>query len=93
MLDFGEEVFRIAVEFHDAHFERWIVFVWPHLSQIEGVVGYLRGLLLGHDLHVERPLRVVGFLDALVEVALMTFAVFANDGFGLGVGQVLDALL
>ncbi len=35
----------------------------------------------------------VALLDAVEQVALMAFAILADEGFGLGVGQVLNALL
>jgi hypothetical protein len=41
----------------------------------------------------QRPLRKVALLDALVEVALVAFAVLADQRFGLGIAEVADALL
>jgi hypothetical protein len=56
-------------------------------------VGHLGGASVGYHLHLERPLREVATLDGFVQVALVALAVLADDRLGLGVGQVLDAVL
>ena len=93
LLDLGEVVLRVAVQLHDAHLDQRIVLVEPDLGQVEGVVGALGRVLLRHHLDEHRPAREVALLDALVQVALVALPVLADDRLGLGVGQVLDALL
>ena len=93
LLHFREEVFRVAVELDHADFDQRVILVRPNLGEIEGMVGYFRGVGFRHDLHLERPLREVAPFDAFVEVALMALAVLADDRLGFGVGQVPDALL
>jgi hypothetical protein len=66
----------------------------PDLGQVERVVAAPSRRRLGHDLHVHRPLREVAALDGFEQVALVAFAVLADQRLGgFGVGQVLDALL
>ena len=93
LLHFGKEVLRVAVQLHHADFDQRVVLVRPDFGQVERVVGHMGGFMLGHDLHKEGPLRVVAFLQALVQVALVAFAVFADQLLRLRIGQVLDALL
>ena len=93
LLDLGEVVLRVAVQLHDAHLDERVVLVEPDLGQVERVVGALGRVLLGHHLDEHLPAREVALLDALVEIALVALAVLADDRLGLGVGQVLDALL
>ena len=93
LLYFGKVIVGIAVEFHDTDFDQGVVLVRPHLGQVEGMVGRFCCVLFGHDLDVERPFRIVAVLDARVEILLMAFAIFADDRFGLGIAQILDALL
>lgn len=57
------------------------------------MVGHLRGVGLRHDLDAQLPLREVAGLDRVEEIALMAFPVGADEFGGLGVREVLDALL
>ena len=92
LLDLGMVVRGVAVERQHADIDQGVVAVRPDLGQVEGVVRQRRGLPLRHDLHLERPLRVLAALDGLVEIALVRLAVAADQCRGLGIGQVPDAL-
>ncbi len=65
----------------------------PHLGQIERVESIGLGILERHDLHLQRPRRVVTALDRLKQVAGVVIGVHRNQRVGLGLGQVLDALV
>ena len=65
----------------------------PDFGQVKRIIGAFGRIFLRHNLDKHRPAGKSCLLDALIEIALVTFAVFRNDSFGLGVGQVLDALL
>ena len=59
---------RVAVQGHPADLDQRVVTVRPHLGQVERVEPVGLGVLVGHDLHVQRPARVVTALDRLVQV-------------------------
>lgn len=65
----------------------------PHLRQVEGIVLVRAGLLLAHDLDAECPARKVARLKSLVKVALVAFAIIADDVRGFTVRQIVDTLL
>ena len=58
-----------------------------------GLNGECLRLGVGHHLNEQRPARKISLLDALEKITLVCFAVLSDQGFGLGVGKVLDALL
>ena len=93
LLDIRIVVLRIAVQLQDADFVQREILVIPYFCQVERIEFVVAGLLFGHQLHVHRPAREIAAFDGVVQVALVRFAVFAYEGFGLGVGQVFDALL
>ena len=93
LFDLGEIVIRVIVQLQDPHLDQGIILVVPDLGQVKGIVGAGRRILLCHDLNRESPAGEVFFLDALVKVALVALPVLPDHGLGLGVGQVLDALL
>ena len=93
LLDLGKIVFRVPVQFENAHLDQGIILVEPDLGEVEGVVGTCRRVLLRHDLHIEGPAGEVLLFDALVEVALVALPVLGDDRLGLLIGQVLDPLL
>ena len=88
----GVEVFRIAVQFQDTHVLQRKVAVRPDFGQIEGIDAVVARLLFGHGLYLEKPARKIVPLDGFEQIALMRFAVFGDDGFRLGVGQIANAL-
>ena len=65
----------------------------PDLGQVEGVEAVGGRVLERHDLHLQAPDRVVLAGDRRVEVAPVVVGVLGLHGLGLGVGEVLDALL
>ena len=93
LFDIGKEIFRVFVQFKLAYFNQRIVFFRPDFGQVKRVVRHFFGIRFGHDLHVHRPFREVATLDGFIKVALVAFAVVGDDGGGLGVGQVFNALL
>ena len=64
----------------------------PDLGQVERIVCGGFRLSLCHDLHHHPPFRESAILDRLVEVALVAFAVAADECGTLLVGQAFDAL-
>ncbi|MNQ46785.1 hypothetical protein D3C85_606110 [compost metagenome] len=93
MLDFGKDVFRVAVEFEIAHFDQRVILVRPDLGQVERIDFVVMGLVFGHDLDVERPARKVTRFDAVEQIPMMTFPVAANQILRFLVAEVLHALL
>ena len=65
----------------------------PHLRQIEGVNTVGLRLLVGHNLHIERPGGVVATLDSLAQVAAVEVSILARHFVGLSLGEELVALL
>ena len=51
------------------------------------------GLRFGHDLDEKRPARKVTRLDRVEQVAAVAFAIAGDQRCGLGIAEVLDALL
>jgi hypothetical protein len=93
LLDLGEEVLGVAVEHHPADRDRRVVLVRPDLGQVERVEVVGGRVLVRHDLHLEAPGRVVLAGDRLPQVTPVVVEVLGAYGPGLGVGEVLDALL
>ena len=65
----------------------------PHFRQVEGVQVIRACLFFRHDLHVQRPAGEILVFDALVQVAVRTFAVLAHQRLGFGIRQVFNSLL
>ena len=65
----------------------------PHLRQIEGVNAVGLRVLVGHDLHVERPSGVVAALDSLAQVAAVEVSILARHFIGLSLSEEFVALL
>ena len=93
LLNFGEEVLRVTIQHHAAHLDQRVIRVRPHLRQIEGVNAVGLRLLVGHDLHIERPGGVVATLDSLVQVAAVEVSILTRHLIGLSLGEELVALL
>jgi len=93
LFDLGVVVFGVFVEFHLADFDEGEVCVGPDFGEIERVPLEGVGLLLGHDLDFECPAWEVAFFDGVEEVALVGFAVLADDFGGFVVHPVFDALV
>ena len=66
LLDLGEVVLRVAVEHQATDLVQRVVLVRPHLREVEGVEPVVGGLLEAHDLHVQRPGRVLAACDRTV---------------------------
>ena len=93
LLDLGEIVVRVAVELPLADLDQRVVLLRPHLGQVEGMEAVVGRVGLGHDLHAQLPPGELAALDRVIQVALVALAVLADQGAGLGIGQVPDALL
>ncbi|CAM5694861.1 hypothetical protein STENM36S_06811 [Streptomyces tendae] len=93
LLDLGEDVLRVAVELQLPEPDDRVVRVRPHLGQVERVEAVRRRLGHGHDLHADGPGREVAALDGLTQVALVRVGVLTGELVGLGLGEVLDALV
>jgi hypothetical protein len=84
---------RIAVEGQRAHLGQRVVAVRPHLGEVERVEPVGLGLLERHDLHLQRPARVVAPSDRLVQVLGVMVRVGPGQLAGVGLGPELDALV
>ena len=93
LLDIGEMVLGIPVQFHHANLDERIVAFRPDLGQVERVDVIAAGVLLRHDLYGQCPARKIAALDRFVKVAMVRLAIAADQRFSLGVRQVFDSLL
>lgn len=57
LLDIGEIIFWIAIEFHHADFNQRKLCVRPDLREIKWIPAECARLRFGHDLHTHAPLR------------------------------------
>jgi len=78
LLDLGVEVSRVAVQRQPANLVQRVVAVRPRLGQVKGVEPVGRGFIVGHDLHFQRPARVIAPLDGLEQVAPVVVTVRAG---------------
>ena len=93
LLHLGEVVLGVAVQLQRAHLDQRELLLAPRLRDVERVllVVLRRGLV--HDLDAEAPAGELAALDGVEQVALVALAVARDDLAGLGVGEVLDALV
>jgi hypothetical protein len=68
-------------------------FLPGHLGQIERFEPVGLGVIERHDLHLQRPGRVVPARDRLKQVTGVIVGVVRHQRVGLGLGQVFDALI
>jgi hypothetical protein len=83
----------IAIQRQPAHLDERVVGVRPHLGQVERIEPVGLGVIERHDLHLQRPRRVVAALDRLKQVAGVVVGVDRHQLVGLGLGEVFDALI
>src|ERR1700730_7318091 len=93
LFDFGEDVFRVPIELEISDLDQRKVTLWPDLGQVEGVEGESLRLSVIHHLDEQGPAREIAGLDVFEQIALMGFAILADEGLGFRVRQVLNALL
>ena len=93
LLHLGVVIRDVAIEHHLADVDQRVIAVRPHLGQVEGVVAVRLGIFERHDLHLERPARVLAALDRLVQVPGVVVGVFAHQPVGLGLGEEVHALV
>ena len=65
----------------------------PDLGQVEGIEWECLRLRVRHHLDEQGPAREIAGLDVFEQIALMAFAILADEGLGFRVRQILDALL
>src|SRR5258708_4696042 len=93
LLNLREDVLGVAVQFEVSDVDEREVGLRPDLRQIEWIKWQCLRLCVVHHLDEERPAGVLSALDALKEIALVGLAILPDQGFGLRVRQILDALL
>ena len=93
LLDLVVVVLRVTVELEVTDLDARVVLLGPDLGQVEGVEAVVFCLIHRHDLHVDVPLREVAALDGVPQVLAVIVGVDSGHLGGLGVGEVLDALL
>ncbi len=79
--------YRTAVPFENTHLDQEIILVQPEVSEVKGVVGQLRGILLGYYLNIESPARKILVFNRLVKITLVAsrpLAVIALAFWSLG---------
>ena len=65
----------------------------PHLGQVERIESVGLGVLVRHDLHMQRPTRMIAALDRVVKVASMVIAILAGEPVGLRLSEEIDPLV
>ena len=70
-----------------------VVAVRPYLGEVEWIEAIAPGFPEGHDLHSQRPARMLAPPDRLEEVAPVVVAVFPGDPVGVVLGEEFDALV
>ncbi len=93
LLNIGEIVFWIAIEFHHADFKERKLSVRPNLCEVKWIPTECMCLCIGHDLNTHTPLWKISRGDRLEQVALMTLSVFTDQFRRFFIGEILDALL
>ena len=93
LLDLGEEVLRVAVQGEPADGVQRIVLVWPHLGDVEGIKAVVLGIVVGHQLHLDGPRRVVAVSNVIEQILAVEVRVIPDDGLGLVGGHGVDALV
>jgi hypothetical protein len=76
-----------------AYLVQRVVRVRPHLGQIERAVPVGVGLFERHDLHLQRPVRVLAAPNSVDQIALVVVRIPAGDLVCFGVGEAVDALV
>lgn len=89
----GEVVDRIAVQRDLAKRDQRVVVLGDSARRVEDVGMVRFGLAGVDDLGVDGPRRVVALGDGVVQVASEVVRVFAGDGDGFVLGEVLDSLV
>src|SRR5258705_3011426 len=92
-IDFGEDVLGVPVEFEISDLDQRKVALWPDLGQVERVEWECLRLRIRHHLDEQGPAREIAGLDIFEQIALMAFAILADEGLGFHVRQIPDALL
>ena len=93
LLDLAVVVGRVAIQLHGADVDQRVVGVRPHLGEIERIEPVGLGLLVRHDLHLQRPGGVVAAVDVLPQVPLVVVGVHGGHLVALVLREELDALV
>ena len=71
LFNFGEVILGIAIQYDSSDRHQWVVAMRPYLGHIKRIEAVLRRLGRRHDLHFERPRRIVALVDRTQQIALM----------------------
>ncbi len=97
LLDFGEIIVRVAIQFQDADVDHRAIGVRPDFGEVErvpaGALGPFLRLGIGHDLYLHCPAGEIAPLDRAEQVFLRRLAGTADHLGRLGIGPMLVALL
>ncbi|SKX64308.1 Uncharacterised protein [Mycobacteroides abscessus subsp. abscessus] len=93
LLDLGMIVGRVGVQRHLPDLVQRVVTMRPHLGQVKGIEPIRDGVVVRHQLHLERPARSTSARDVLEEVAGVEIGVGRSHLVGFVLGEELDALI
>ena len=93
MLDLGEVILGIAIQDQPANFDQRIITMRPNLGDIEDVESIILRLLERHDLHFQRPARMVTPVDRIVQIFRCMIGTLPGQAGGFLPREVLDALV
>ena len=82
----------VSVKGDLAHWNEWVVRVWPDLCDIKDIKLISSGVFLRHSLNKPVPRWVVAFLNGVVKIVSAMFGVFDTLCDGLGSCEVFDSL-
>ena len=93
MLDLGEEILRVAVQSELADGVQRVILMRPHLGDVERVEPVVLGLVIGHELHLDGPGRIVAVGNVVEEVLAVDVWVITDDRFGPVSSHVVNTLV
>ena len=93
MLDLGEEVLRVAVQSELADGVQRVILMRPHLGDVERVEPVILGFVIGHELHLDGPGRIVAVGNVVEEVLAVDVWVITDDRFGPVSSHVVNTLV
>src|SRR5690606_9278800 len=63
LLNIRMEIFRVAIEFHDTHFNKRVIFFIPNLSKVKGMQSVFVSFDFWHNLNIHCPFRKIFIFD------------------------------
>ena len=70
LFDLGKVIVGVAIQFKDAHLDKRVVGVRPHLGQIEWIERRILCIRFGHDLDAKTPFGKVAVFDGVIQIFL-----------------------